>query len=62
MHANGAPMNINDSDPLYSLMFNDNMNRQLPHPDPVLRTDRTPDTLYGSGTLCMQEGQILSRL
>lgn len=55
-------MNINDSDPLYSLMFNDNMNRQLPHPGQVLRMDHTPDTLYGSGTLCMQEGQILSRL
>lgn len=41
MHANGAPMNINDSDPLYSLMFNDYMNRY------IVTTSR-PSSPYGS--------------
>lgn len=53
MYVNGVLMNINDSDLLYLLMFNDNMNRQLLYLDLVFRTDRIFDILCEFGIFCM---------
>lgn len=53
MYVNGVLMNINDSDLLYLLMFNDNMNRQLLYLGLVFCMDYIFDILYGFGIFCM---------